>query len=99
MYTKEEILEYLKGKKQHFLDDYSIGKVGIFGSYARGTQSESSDLDILFEFREVSGSIYDIKELIRKELKRDLGLNIDICREKAINQLFRDIIMSDAIYA
>ncbi|MEN8446959.1 MAG: nucleotidyltransferase domain-containing protein, partial [Cyanobacteria bacterium J06555_13] len=31
-------------------DEYHITELGIFGSYARGEQTESSDVDILVEF-------------------------------------------------
>ena len=41
---KKVILSHLK--------DYSILKVGIFGSFARGDNKKGSDLDILVEFKE-----------------------------------------------
>ncbi|MEL7068043.1 MAG: nucleotidyltransferase domain-containing protein [Cyanobacteria bacterium J06581_3] len=31
-------------------DEYHITELGTFGSYARGEQTESSDVDILVEF-------------------------------------------------
>ena len=33
------------------LKSLGVSRLGIFGSYARGTATKSSDLDILFEFK------------------------------------------------
>ena len=42
----------MENHKQELENKYKIGKIGIFGSYAKDTQNEDSDLDILVEFNE-----------------------------------------------
>ena len=37
---------------QDVLEQYSVQRIGLFGSYARGEQQPGSDLDFLVEFRE-----------------------------------------------
>ena len=41
----------LKKYKKKIKNDYAVEKIGIFGSYAKGNQTESSDIDILVEFK------------------------------------------------
>jgi predicted nucleotidyltransferase len=50
MKTKEEILQVLTQQKPWLLETYQIDRLGIFGSYARGQQTETSDLDILVDY-------------------------------------------------
>ena len=49
-----EPLETIKAKleklKPTLQAEYHITELGIFGSYVRGEQTESSDVDILIEF-------------------------------------------------
>jgi hypothetical protein len=47
MKTRDEVLQILAQQKLSLLATYPITKPGIFGSYARGEQTEASDLDIL----------------------------------------------------
>ena len=42
-----EIKELLKNHKKEFKEKYQIKDIGIFGSYARGLQNKTSDIDIL----------------------------------------------------
>lgn len=49
MTTTEHILNKLKDNKSS-LAQFGVRNVGLFGSYARGEQSNSSDIDILIEF-------------------------------------------------
>ena len=37
---------------QGALDQYSVQRIGVFGSYARGEQGPESDIDFLVEFRQ-----------------------------------------------
>jgi predicted nucleotidyltransferase len=98
MYSKKEILKYLKNKKSDYFEKFNINKLGIFGSYARGTQTKDSDIDILIDFLEVTGNLYDIKNEIKKDIKHELNLKADVCRETTINPHFRALILSEAIY-
>lgn len=43
----DEIVVILRGLKQVVLDEFDIELVGIFGSMAKGTYSEKSDVDVL----------------------------------------------------
>ncbi|MHB0915917.1 MAG: nucleotidyltransferase family protein, partial [Thermoleophilia bacterium] len=49
MHTKEEILEKLEKASTELAERYGISYIALFGSYARGEQSEDSDVDILVE--------------------------------------------------
>ncbi len=49
MVTKDAILKKLKSIKKD-LTDLGINHVGLFGSYAKGDQNQTSDIDILIDF-------------------------------------------------
>ena len=46
------VLDLLKEHEQEIKDRYSVSKIGVFGSFARGEEKESSDVDVLVEFEE-----------------------------------------------
>lgn len=45
-----EIMEILVEHKEEVHRKYKVNEIGIFGSYARGEQRETSDIDILIKF-------------------------------------------------
>jgi len=47
--TKEEIFRQLK-EHQDILKKYNVKRIGLFGSYARGEQTATSDIDFVVEF-------------------------------------------------
>ena len=48
---------HLAGLLPELGERYGVRSLSIFGSYARGEQTEGSDLDVLVEFDEVPGLI------------------------------------------
>ena len=98
MVNQSQILGYLSENKQKFALKYQLKKLGIFGSYARNEQMPESDLDLLVEFEENTSDLMDKKEFLRKEIQSIFDIHVDICREKYIKPIFRQQILSDAIY-
>ncbi len=49
--SKDEIYQRLF-ESQALLKKYGAKKVGLFGSFVRGTQTPASDVDLLIEFEE-----------------------------------------------
>ncbi|MDB9435651.1 nucleotidyltransferase domain-containing protein [Dolichospermum lemmermannii CS-548] len=45
----KEIREVLSLQKQSLCEIYQITEIGIFGSYARGEETDASDIDILVD--------------------------------------------------
>lgn len=70
-----------------------IKKAGIFGSYARGEQSESSDIDILVEF---NGNLFKLSGL-ELELERTLRKKVDLITYKGINHHLKGKIMNQEV--
>jgi hypothetical protein len=50
MKTLEEIKQILRQNKQLLQEHYHITQLGIFGSYARGEQTQESDVDVLIDY-------------------------------------------------
>ena len=48
--TKEKITDILSEKSEDLAEVYGVKKIGLFGSYAKGTHTEASDIDIIVEF-------------------------------------------------
>ncbi|MCI5135195.1 MAG: DUF86 domain-containing protein [Candidatus Electrothrix sp. AW2] len=55
MLTKEQITRKLRDNNQYFSDEFGLKKIGLFGSYARGTQKDESDIDIVADFERPIG--------------------------------------------
>ena len=50
MLTKEEIIRVLQENSPYLASEYGVKRIGLFGSYAKDTPTETSDVDIVAEF-------------------------------------------------
>ena len=98
MVEQNQIIHYLSANKQNISRKYRLKKLGIFGSYARNEQTPASDLDLLVEFEDNTPDLTDKKDFLRKEMQSVFHIPVDICREKYIKPIFRQQVLSDAIY-
>ncbi len=98
MIQRQEVLNYLSNNKELFLKQFNIIKIGIFGSYSRNEQTENSDIDIIIEMPRGTEDIFEKKQQLKELLKSQFNCDVDICRERAIKPLFREMILKDAIY-
>jgi len=99
MKTKDQILTFLSQNKALLREKYHIVKIGLFGSYARGEQNSNSDIDLLVEFEENTPDLFDLKFQIKDFFRTQLGIEIDICREKYIKPRIKKSILKETLYA
>jgi len=83
----------IKEKICPMLQRYDVARAAIFGSYARGEETPSSDLDILVEFKG-GKSLLDLAGL-KIELEEALGRRVDILTYKALHPLIRGRILKE----
>ena len=83
MKTLEEIKRILLEHKEEIRQKYGIIILGVFGSYARGEQKETSDVDIIVELERPIGlrffELWDYLENI-------LGIKVDVLTLSALKQ-------------
>ncbi|MCC5617824.1 nucleotidyltransferase family protein [Nostoc sp. CHAB 5836] len=96
MKTFDELRQVLSLQKQSLCEIYQITEIGIFGSYARGEQTEASDIDILVDY-ETAPTFIMLVEL-RDYLSQLFGLKVDIVTKNGLKPRIRDRVLSDAIY-
>ena len=78
--TQREILGLLQ-KKQDTLKKYRVNNIRLFGSYAKGRQRLSSDIDFIVEFAEPS---FDNFMNLVSYLEKLFGRKIDILTPKGV---------------
>lgn len=91
-----EILELLRMYKVQTAPKYGLKRLGIFGSVARGEQTEQSDVDICYE-----GEVPSLLTLerIKSELEYLLGSPVDLIRiREQMNNRLKQRILKEGIY-
>jgi len=94
--TKDEILNELSKNKSYIEQNFEVDKIGLFGSYAKGKQTEDSDIDIYVEFKHktfdnLAGLWNYLEELYHKKI--DL-----FHKHKNNNKVIISNIQKDVIY-
>ena len=95
--NREEILEKLGELKPLLKQEYRVVKLGLFGSVARGDNTEDSDVDILIEIQRPKFTLFDFVGL-KQFLEEKLNCKVDLVMEKAIKPRLRRSIFSEVIY-
>ena len=96
MKTTSEILNLLKSYKNIATAKYGLPKIGIFGSVARGEQTDESDVDVCYE---VLASSFLTFDLIQTDLEKLFGAKVNMVRVRVrMNGLLKQRIMKYVIY-
>ncbi len=91
-----EIQDILQRNKPILSSKFRVKKIGVFGSFVRGEQSEQSDIDIMVELYEPIGwDVVELKEFLETILERP----VDLVTDKALKPLIRDAILKEVIYS
>lgn len=69
-------------------------RVRVFGSYARGQQKETSDLDLLVDL-EPHRDLFDLIEL-KQELEKTLQRRVDVVTEAGLSPYIRAKVLEEA---
>ena len=75
---------------------YPIGKLGVFGSYARGDANEKSDIDIVVEIHRAYGIKFSCHGQRDQSL---LGKKTDVVPLRSIKPQYSQYIQKDIVYA
>ena len=96
MLSTKEIIAILKKFKAESASKYGITSLGLFGSFARNQQRETSDVDVFITLKE---SDFFVLERIKEELESLIHSNIDIVNYRdSLRNSFKQNILNDAIY-
>jgi uncharacterized protein len=86
----------LKDIKDYLKNNYKIKEIGVFGSYVRGEQNKSSDIDILVSFDETPSLIKFIE--IENYLTDELNIKTDLVRKEALRMELKNQILDEVVY-
>lgn len=96
MMTKEEILAFLHAHKNELYQKYSVTKLGLFGSYAKGNATHESDVDVVVQL--AKPNLLALSAL-QQELQESLKIHVDVIRlRETMNPFLKDQISQEAIY-
>jgi len=95
---REHVLTILRNNRD-VLRRFSIKRLSIFGSVARGEGKESSDVDILVEYEpDAHVGLFKFVQL-RRELSHILGCKVDLATPDSLHRELRDDILKEAVHA
>ena len=91
----KEIRKTLKSHKETLKDEYGLTEIGLFGSYLKGTQKESSDIDILVKLKPRSerpplGLLKWVA--LEEELSEKLNREVDLVSEDGLSPYIRPYV-------
>ena len=93
--TKEYILNFLKAHKQELQNNYALTKIGLFGSYAKDTANDNSDIDIVIQSTKKD---FFLRDDLKKYLEDNFKIPVDVGYLDSFRQYYKAQIEKDIIY-
>lgn len=94
--NKEDILAFLYAHKDELYQKYSVTKLGLFGSYAKGDATSESDVDVVVQL--AKPNLLTLSAL-QQELQESFKIPVDVIRLRdTMNPFLKSQILKEAIY-
>jgi predicted nucleotidyltransferase len=90
-----EIETKLQEIKPVLTEKFHVSRIGYFGSYAKGQQTDSSDLDLMVEFSQPMGWAFFTLESF---LEQSLGINVDLITKNGLKERIKESILNQVKY-
>ena len=97
MKTLDEVKAILKSAEKELKEKYHVKNIAIFGSYVRGDQTPSSDIDILVEFVKGKKTFNNYINL-KFFLEELLNAKVDLVVKDSIKPRYKEYIKKDLTY-
>jgi predicted nucleotidyltransferase len=91
----QDLLIKLRELKPQMRTRYKAKEIGLFGSFVRGQQCESSDIDVLVEFEE-GADLFDMVGLALL-LEEQLQRNVDVVPKDALRPELRESVLQEVV--
>ena len=93
---KKQIITFLRANKSHLKKEFGVTKIALFGSYARGEQKSTSDIDLLIEAKE-----HKLRNRLKLKafLEESLGKQIDVGYFSSVRGFIMHHIQEELVYA
>lgn len=96
--SKQHILNEMSKNLDMWSKKYGVKRIGIFGSYSRGEQRESSDIDVLVEFTDDAMTFDNYMDL-KLSLEDHFQKKVDLVIIDDIKPSLMSTILGSAKYA
>ncbi|WP_027390780.1 nucleotidyltransferase family protein [Chrysiogenes arsenatis] len=93
---RQEVINFLVQQKSHLKNTFGVNKIGLFGSFAREEQGDTSDIDIVVEIQSKNKfrSFFSLKYYLEEQLGRSVDLGI----EGSLKPMVKKSIEKEVIY-
>jgi len=91
----ESILIRLRVLKPLITQRYKAKDIELFGSFARGVETESSDIDFIVDFED-GADLFDFIGLAQF-LEEELHRKVDVVSKRALRPEIRDTVFKEAV--
>lgn len=95
--SKSEVLDFLR-KHADDLHRLGVRRIGVFGSFVRGAQTDESDVDVLVEFAEGSATFDNFMDLCFL-LEDGFGRKVDVLTTGSLSPFIGPHILDEVEYA
>jgi uncharacterized protein len=89
------ILQAHRAEIRRVVENHRARNARVFGSVVHGDDRDGSDLDLLID-PTPDTTLFDIGA-IRHELRKLLGIPVDVLTPKALPDTFRDAVLAEAV--
>lgn len=96
MKTLEEIQQWFVQNKSLLQERYKVRELGVFGSYVRQEQTETSDVDVLVEFFETPSLLKFVN--LENYLSDNLGVKVDLVHKAGLKPRIGERILAEVVY-
>ena len=94
--TASSVVQRIAGMRLELSERFTVKRIGVFGSFARGDAGPESDVDILVELTDPTFDHYmDLKFRLEDVLKRP----VDLVMADTVKPRLKPIIDQEVVYA
>ena len=91
-----KVIDILRSHEQEIKERFCVKRIGLFGSFVRGDETETSDIDILVEFEDPTFRNFMNLAFFLEDL---FGRRVDLLTPEGISHRIRPYVEKEVVWA